>query len=1545
MKKLIVLSLTVVLALGALFGVFLSPFHASALRLMPFSTPDHEVIAYYSVTNLPRRNAYVGDAIIIPQKSTGGPNAYFKLVRTSGARDVVIGRSDDMANMPTHWENPGDFEYRFFMNSALTGEHFHYFGISVTQNEFSFALPTNSEDILPNVSVPGLPITLPLPSSFVDRHGRDLFEVRRNRERQLYVPNLTYLERLYPNVTSHADYLALDNDFDRLHMLQMAVFADTRVHFFGNAELQNANNATGETLAANWQAAIADPARRTFTPDSAGSNFYAEFIYENSQDDITVASFRTHNILVDNVGANWQNIIGEAGTPRNEQIRFEFNPSVDFVPTNLRLNVESTLPHPSVSLSRATEGVAYNPVHLNADTVTNFTFVRVEIMPDEGPRVWRPARTPEWQDGHTLASHPDSFFHNITDFNFIPTERGEYRFWYYTTTIFGAGYDHAGDQIVTVNGQRFIRYNPFGPDPRFFIRFSTVAPEMRWTDAFAYDDVGNATTIPNIIGPSDPGNYYGTPIQFEFANDRSRYLPGRGANARTQISQEVILQDLGDQDSHRNEHLLRIPALLGDTSGGERSGNLIYTLTIQRFLLDQPSPNSVTFSSEVRTAQANGAQFHWDNTTPLVINFATMAFSNGYIHDGSNTTANTGVLTGSESLAPNGDNRIARYQITVIVRDTSFGDEWQGLSTQERFSFNVVARTNYRMHADRPEFHGGIQLRQANYYQNDTIAFRQVNVSDHFTDTVNIDVQYFIHYESDTSAAVTATTGIANGPQFIDITDKVEIVGGEVRLPLVRDGSLVALDMLESIPASGILRATIIAVARNYFALKNDFQFVTAGFPTADQPYGIGVETVEIRIFSEEYGSAVNIFGAQGAWMSVDGDDQSPTYQQQIDNGNWDLMVNEVNDPINGGENPTFLQNRKVFLPQFFLNYTVGTHRSSISFSVTQPNSSNPLQTNQGGPQLTIPTTTYPTNPMNPDPSENAFEVISTMRGTYDNPIDDRIYFLPRESGIHTITMLVTNNGGNISVFVATILIRAIAHPNVEIVGGTETMRVGQAFPLPTISVSVNGEEFTSNDNQQVMGHDGTNPVVIASYRITPRQTVHWEGNNFAPRTAGRFVFDYEITIFVDRLADVGLTVAGDDIVLRREHVIIVNQLTSTDFHVNLMRADYVNLRNRTMGTGTYVDRPYINSTGGISYANELVEIYNMPLQFASPGITGGTTRFPISDDDLRNGLREVPGVTGQWEYGFIFLPDWQTVMTGSLNRPLWFSSQVESYITVRGPERTGQEILLDTSDDNFALQYVIDPVTGQQLHFFQPVGRLDNNDGTGQRVNRDIFVDGEYTVRYTAIYQGIETHLEFVISIGDIAQARIYFTTVRQEQVFGRVYTIGEEVIIDSNDIMIDPNGSRTNFTRAFVAINTQFSLQVGNNVITEGTGDNQWQRDHQTEADIRAAGDGSPTGGRQIWRFVPRVDGEFTVTLQITSEAGVTTSRNFRINVEAPEPSTTITPTEIWGWVLIVLSSGVLLAVIIYFIKTGRDTKFAGNNKKAKGKETEKIEKPDQV
>jgi hypothetical protein len=80
----------------------------------------------------------------------------------------------------------------------------------------------------------------------------------------------------------------------------------------------------------------------------------------------------------------------------------------------------------------------------------------------------------------------------------------------------------------------------------------------------------------------------------------------------------------------------------------------------------------------------------------------------------------------------------------------------------------------------------------------------------------------------------------------------------------------------------------------------------------------------------------------------------------------------------------------------------------------------------------------------------------------------------------------------------------------------------------------------------------------------------------------------------------------------------------------------------------------------------------------------------------------------------------------------------------------------------------------------------------------------------------------------------------------------------------------------------------------------------------------------------------------MRIRSESGIWSSW-YRATIVVGEetPDIRIDPTVVWGTILIILSSALLIGLIVYFVRTGQATKFEGSRgtkvgKKEKTKDT---------
>ena len=1536
-----------IMALSGVFAIMLSPFHQSRLGPVLAVPPTHEVLANNQLRLLPRQTAFVGDTIAIPQIRPDGVNLrfpYFQIIRQSGTQTQVVHENTSATVAPNfgQWEFPGQFEYRFFTTNTFAGEPFYVHPINIRQNQFSFVLPTNSEDILPNVSIPGLPITVPLPTSFYDTRGNNLFEIRRDANLNLYVPHIERLAALYTAQASIASC-----DFERLDHYRELVWEDTILTFFGNdGAMENQDGQVAHNLTYN----------RTFVPNAQHDNHHAVFSYINRNDTSIVATLESQRINVETVSINGVNVtnpnlvtgVGRTDSQRsNEQIRFEYRPEPAFTPTSPRYRQVMTLPDVSVSLSRETdnEELAFNPVRFSGTTenFTSFTFIRAEVFIG-GPNadrnndnLWRLARTLDWLPAHGDAPGPNgenasSFYHRITDFEFIPTEMLEVRFTYFTTTIFGAGYDYSGwrnEHIRWVNrhgiplasgatgnpgngDQRMIRYRPF---TRFFVPTDNVPPRIMWTNEFDFDAQGNAV-------------YYGTTdaINFDNTENLERFLPTRtgAANRHTQIASNPT-----GALSGTNAHLLTLPALLG-WDNDSTAEDITYTIRITR-ILPGITNTSVQFSNSRSLATGSGGLQPFDPRRELVIDFSTpgpVNFTNG---------AFNGNLDGSGSLVPSGSSRDAQYRIEVFARDES--GQYSGTLS---YTFEVVgtvattigATTGFRMHLERPDFQGGLNLRQDSFNDGDTIRWRELNPSDDFTNTSNIELTHFLVVNGQLPGGQHHQhTVTSNWTTFFDISDEIEILGGnQAAFELNPNESQIVQTLIGAIGSDGFLDVRMVAVARNFFAMNNDFQFNLEHFIEGtidDQHPGIQVTEAQFNLFTPEFGSAATI--RAGAMLSP----QALAISNAPGNA-WDTLLIAENAPV-------LEQYQPVNLPQFIFHYQdeLQAIASSFSISITAEDGKAEPVLPFAGASPSIGTAAAP------------FGTSSLLWGPFEDYTN--IYFIPMSVGRHVITVQVTNNGGNVTVFMATIHVVGEVHYDIFPDQNISTLYVGQSMSSPSVQVIIHNTEFRSVGNRiEAVGHPGSDYGTVTP--VIHGGAFTFNNNLFTPGEAATYTFTFLVQIpnnaALQALIPAISPLAGP-INAHATHQVVVRNMAQGSLGINLLTGEYAALEN-------HVDLD--------------PDLHILIPQFGHTMTHTGIRTITVSDATLEAGMHEsVSGTPGVYEYGHIVLPNWQVVIaTNEGFLPPNFNP--DFHITVQAPRSQPGEYILDTRDDSSSENRVYFG-TGQDAtrhYFFQPIGQLNTqtlaNRTIANRINHDIFADGIYIVTYHGYWNGITVELIFHIQIGDIERPTIHFTTTEYERLFSSIWTHGtasaSRFEIDTSLISVNNNGGKTDFTPLYIAENMTIQIIGPGGAIGPGDGG----RDSMENGDFRAhfgpngfrresnvyipfsGAPGRPSHvaeadwGRQIWDFYLTQVGTYTITLSIQSESGVEGIFQRTVTVQQSIPGTTIDPSVIWGIILIVLAVGIFLGVLFYFIKTGRQTKFATVDGK-KVKAEAKAEKPDQV
>jgi len=263
--------------------------------------------------------------------------------------------------------------------------------------------------------------------------------------------------------------------------------------------------------------------------------------------------------------------------------------------------------------------------------------------------------------------------------------------------------------------------------------------------------------------------------------------------------------------------------------------------------------------------------------------------------------------------------------------------------------------------------------------------------------------------------------------------------------------------------------------------------------------------------------------------------------------------------------------------------------------------------------------------------------------------------------------------------------------------------------------------------------------------------------------------------------------------------------------------------------------------------------------------------------------------------------------------------------------------------------------------------GRYDR----GRLENQSISPDGIYTVTYSITFGGITSSVEFRIGMGDTATPTVMFVNdATEERLVGGSYRLNQDFRFNTRDIIVNANGGRRTaqdnqglFEEWIVARNLTITVQrpggltnidINTDDSAAGTGNrelihrnpihNSGLRNYRVATGGETSDDfgfllddgdrvleGTATRSDRDWHFRLTESGDYTIIFQITSASGRTGIMTRIITVDPPRARTSVSPETIWGTILIVLSSGLLLGIAVYFFYTGRKTKFVGSAKAA--------------
>ena len=1709
-KRLALLGLALMFVIGSVFGGAFAPLVAGYLAQAATGGGDpihSSEVANYRIQRLPRKSHQIGDPVPVnqPEVSTG---VYYTISRRVGNFDILMGAShtnvgnvDGTAADPTlaidashpgdgvsrlignpngfnKFELAGTYIYHFYdkqnyellefrnqntsivktvsENGEPVARSFHTYIIRVNATDFRIELPENSEDILPNIMVPsprsaidfpeGHPqhtppvskLVLPLPKSLFDIRGRDLLDLDPKNTDSIEARRDAYRPELGEDVddVTCADIVRL-------------IYRDMSITFFGNPGGADRRPALGTTPSEENSIANPNLRLREFVPVVAGGMYYAEYSYFNRYNNIS-ASFRTDNITVElptplPPGVTQQNI--------PQHIQLEFPPTMSFTPSSgtFRIGVEATLPTPTISVSEDSE-IKFN----SANTLTNFTYVAVRYR-DENDRAWRwlsldgdgkmtrlEAGVAEY-DRRIMRIGLDP---NTASFKFTPHERGEYQFWYYTTTIFGVGSrahmtpQQASQRIHSFEGREFLRYEPFLP---ITILHNDNAPQIMWTADFDYwrpagadantegvpyfgntwERIGGGTTtdpaealIDNVTGIRRVA-IWGEPLTLENAPDHRRWLPGSTASTRTRIP-------VGGS--------LVIPALFG-TDDETWSERLDYRMYLHRY---NDGIRSDAESDRIRwTSGRNGATGVtgvnpsldggiWEHNRTFNIPFTQDSFRDGAL---------LGKFRGFEIAG--------RYDLIVRAWDDD-----TNMSQQFQYTFDVVEPE--RWSATRPRHNGDFSVRQTEYHEGDTLLFNVANFTDDSTLDRDMEVRYFLSLDNgkDIERLILDTDG-AKAIEIKDGEDGVTITGGVVSFALNRQNKL-GTQILEELERNwrpgeegfpghdisrhnGELKFHIYAIARNYHAITRNYQ-VGRTYPYRTGEINFSIENIrqpatatprppnyiaavysDVTIFDMSFGAAAHITD-EVPWCTtcpnplhvcpavgpcVGCPNEGHTCTQELV-PSWytseDILHNRGLIAIPAlrfyyPEDPTKPSQLFSTIHYEITHEDGGRPTSAIMLdalerpipaesrggAISQWDETTEFSGVQHGGKLTW-------NPNKPDKNGGY--------GAYIGHTVNQRYFSPNAVGTYYVTVTVTNAGGNISVFVGTIVVVGELPFNAHPVGGpTLTVRMGQTVILPVVEITINSRryvtEFTGESGGNIMTA-WTHPTLGRRAKVGEFETIRGpEGssagqsgtmhNNFVPQNPVVYNVLYNLTISNEY--EVGHTIItglAPGLTMTRSVPLTVDVklIDESDMYIILDEGgDYRKAASRFAGM------PQNNDTRLVNVNNFFTDML-ISNESALPDaqLVGGLEPFIPSNENEGNFLPT------EWQYGRIFLPhpDPHLVKDVEGLRDNFYASaqRATTWITVTKNDETLLNTLVGQDTANQS-----ENVDGIPYYWFRPTGRLapiyrqDGQDlapGDVAQTNRNVNwalnnatrkedwqpvqtpqggtsprVDGVYIVEYNIRYRGVETKITYQIRMGDIQTPIITLVdrTVTQDK-FEKTYYVGQEFTFDTFDISVsgvgDPdrflweNSRGEDFPLADSQRNPNFSIDItspSGRPVLPGVGDS----DYTILIRTGVAGPGTlaeRSDWSEVHTFTFREPGTYTILITVINNGNQGTVP-YRLTVEEREPRRPIAPEEVWGTILIIVSIGLLLGVVIYFIRTGQQTKFASGKNKPKRREKQVKEK----
>jgi len=195
----------------------------------------------------------------------------------------------------------------------------------------------------------------------------------------------------------------------------------------------------------------------------------------------------------------------------------------------------------------------------------------------------------------------------------------------------------------------------------------------------------------------------------------------------------------------------------------------------------------------------------------------------------------------------------------------------------------------------------------------------------------------------------------------------------------------------------------------------------------------------------------------------------------------------------------------------------------------------------------------------------------------------------------------------------------------------------------------------------------------------------------------------------------------------------------------------------------------------------------------------------------------------------------------------------------------------------------------------------------------------------------GTTVTMSFTISMGDTSAPRIsYNDDTRNQDKWTRTYRVNDRFTFNTGNLRI--TGTRDPELFEFTlpaASNWLYNSQRNENftitIMTHGGQILTLDDDH----DYTITTDNF---GREQHEFRFREPGTYYITFRVRSQSGVWGTREFRVTVEERPERQRVAPETVWGAILIIASIGLFAGVVIYFWRTGSQTKFASAKTKTK-------------